>query len=292
MHLIFLDRKIPLHTRYLVFFAALLFSFVGKTQPQSPEIKVISWNIRDFGQSRNDQEIEQIAGILKTADIICIQEVVAGHPGGAQAVGRLATALTRNGQNWDYRISDPTQSPNSHIRERYAFLWKSSRITIKDRPFLLKAVDAAVHREPYVGIFKAYQSEIVVINYHSRTHEDESDAEMEEISAITSQLDFYRDKNILWLGDFNLSQDHPCFDALKIKGFHPVVNGEKTTLKTNCKEGFYLSSEEDNIFYRLPLLRYKSSRVIDFMKGEDCFMLPNKRKALSDHLPLEIILSE
>lgn len=288
----FTTRKFFVSIRLLTECTIILFFLLVRLQAQSPEIKIISWNIRDFGQSRSDEEIAQIAAMIKHADIICIQEVVAGHPGGAQAVGRLAETLARGGFSWDYRISDPTNSPNSHIRERYAFLWKPSRIQLSGRPYLLKTVDAAVHREPYVGVFKAYQTEFLVINYHSRTHEDEGDVEMEEISAITALVDSFGKDNQLWLGDFNLSHDHPCFDALKANGFRPTVRGAKTTLKTTCKEGLYLSSEEDNIFYRLKSLRYKSSRVIDFMASENCFLLPEKRKALSDHLPLEIVLSK
>ena len=79
-----------------------------------------------MGKSKDDQEIEVMAQSLKDADLVAIQEVVAGY-GGSQAVARLAEALNRKGDRWDYRISDPTSS-TPQTREKYAFLWKTRRV--------------------------------------------------------------------------------------------------------------------------------------------------------------------
>ncbi len=53
---------------------------------------------------------------------------MAGY-GGAQAVARLADELNRKGTKWDYVISDPTSS-SAYKTERYAFIWKTSKVTI------------------------------------------------------------------------------------------------------------------------------------------------------------------
>jgi endonuclease/exonuclease/phosphatase family metal-dependent hydrolase len=262
--------------------------YQGKAQ--APGVTVISWNIRDFGQSRNDEEIDRIASLIRHADIVAIQEVVAGHPGGAQAVGKLAEALKRLGNDWDYRISDPTRSPNPHVRERYAFLWKPDRVILRGRPYLMTEVDPEVHREPYIGIFQAVNGSLTILNYHSRTHEDEREVEMEEIAAITQQLKQFEPSDILWLGDFNLSQQHPAFLAVKKLGYRPLFSEQKTTLKTTCKDGNYLSSEEDNIFYKPHQLKVLSTDVVDFMRNKDCHTLAEWRKIYSDHLPLEVRL--
>lgn len=47
-------------------------------------LTIVSWNIRDFGQSRNDQEIRDIAQVIRQADIVAIQKVVAKDPGGVK----------------------------------------------------------------------------------------------------------------------------------------------------------------------------------------------------------------
>ncbi len=69
-----------------------------------------------------------MAELVRDADIVAIQEVVAGY-GGAQAVARLVDNLNRKGAKWDYVISDPTNSPK-YVTERYAFIWKTKNINI------------------------------------------------------------------------------------------------------------------------------------------------------------------
>ncbi len=134
------------------------------------DVIFVSWNLRDFGRTRDDMEIRAICEVLRHADIVAIQEVVGIDSGGAQAVGRLVDELDRSGADWDYTISNPTHSPSHCISERYAFLWKSNKATLMGKAKLLAEVDVAVHREPYVARFRINNSIITMINYHSRTH--------------------------------------------------------------------------------------------------------------------------
>jgi endonuclease/exonuclease/phosphatase family metal-dependent hydrolase len=50
----------------------------------------VSWNLQDFGRSKSPEEIERIAEIIVAADVVALQEVVAGKGFGAQAIARLA----------------------------------------------------------------------------------------------------------------------------------------------------------------------------------------------------------
>ena len=68
----------------------------------------MSWNIANFGKSRSDDQIAFMAGVLRNADIVAVQEVTAGKDAGVQAVAKLADALSRTGAKWDYIVSDPT----------------------------------------------------------------------------------------------------------------------------------------------------------------------------------------
>jgi deoxyribonuclease-1-like protein len=76
------------------------------------EIVIVSWNIKDFGQSRTDEEITAIAQHVRHADVLAIQEVVAIHPGGAQASARLISILN------SYNISLQDKISEKH------YLWK------------------------------------------------------------------------------------------------------------------------------------------------------------------------
>lgn len=104
MHLI--ERKLMFQKILLLFI--LLISV--QTFSQKDEITNVSWNIQDFGKTKSYDELEEIAELLRDADIVAIQEVVSGF-GGAQAVAKLTDILNRKGTQWDYVISNPTRIP-------------------------------------------------------------------------------------------------------------------------------------------------------------------------------------
>ena len=108
-------------------FLFLVFVFSFSSGFSQTGISICSWNFKDFGKSKNASEIDFIANTIKGFDVIAIQEVVAGY-GGAQAVARLHAALNRNESNWDYVVSNPTSSANDYKVERYACIWKTSRL--------------------------------------------------------------------------------------------------------------------------------------------------------------------
>jgi endonuclease/exonuclease/phosphatase family metal-dependent hydrolase len=88
-------------------FSGICFILVLFFQSLNAQTTLVSWNLKDFGKSKSDEEINFIANTLKNYDVVAIQEVVAGE-GGAQAIARLADALNRKGSMWDYSISNPT----------------------------------------------------------------------------------------------------------------------------------------------------------------------------------------
>ena len=112
-------------------------------------LRLITWNIQDLGQSKDSTEIAFIVKTLKDFDIIVIQEVVAKHPAGVQKVAQIADELNRTGSKWDYRISDPTKSPSAYMSERYAFLWKTSKVSLKGRAYLDDELSSEIIREPF-----------------------------------------------------------------------------------------------------------------------------------------------
>lgn len=271
------------------FVSILVFTlvYVGTVSFQS--LTVLSWNLKDFGQSRDDKEIKLIAQEIRDADIVAIQEVVAKHPGGAKAVARLADQLNRMGAKWDYRISDPTHNKSPHKRERYAYLWKTSKVTITGgRPQLISELATKVDREPYQIQFKTKQGEILtMLNYHACTHKKHN-PERAEIDAISEWVLSQSFENVIWCGDMNLLIDDIAFSKILSSGYSSVLNGEKTSLKMKCKKGNYLSRAEDNVLYKLSTLDYQGGRVMDFVGDEDCGDVSWKRTSYSDHLGVEV----
>jgi deoxyribonuclease-1-like protein len=250
----------------------------------SSNLTIATWNIRDLGRTKDAEEIHQIANILRDFDIVAIQEVVAKDPAGAQAVAKIADELNRMGSKWDYSISNPTKSPSANISERYAFLWKTSKVKIINKPYLDKELEDLCFREPYIAKFKLKKAEetFYVINYHSRKHYDKPE---EEIVHFKDYLDRLDSKRIFIAGDFNLNEKHEVWNPLYNLGFKPSLRNTPTTLKTKCKSNNYLNHSIDNIYYNSSHIQQIQSGTIDFV--EDCDNLSNAR-SLSDHLPVFI----
>ena len=255
-----------------------LFLFLSYiTFSQQNDFNLISWNIQDFGKTKSNKELDEIADIIREADIVAIQEVVAGY-GGAQGVAKLADILNRKGAQWDYVISDPTNS-SKYVTERYAVVWKTKHIKIKNRGKLIKELDTLVDREPFLIDFYMGDKKLSLINFHSRPHNKNPEA---EIKAITEYIINSSSSPLILAGDFNVNESKPIFDNFKSKGYTAAVINQKTTLKKACDGFEYRNHPIDNIFYSSSLLKTESG-ALDFVRA--CDNLEKARK-LSDHLPV------
>jgi len=244
-------------------------------------IHIASWNIQDLGQSKNTEEIAFMANVLKGYDLVLIQEVVAKHPAGAQKVAELADELNRRGAKWDYSISNPTKSPSVYMSERYAFLWKTSKIDIIGRAYLDSELETKIYREPYIGKFKLKKENTAfyVVNFHSRKHDDQPELEIQYFKDYPNRLN---SNNIIIAGDFNLNENHPVWNDLYNLGFKAALNNKKTTLKRSCNATGYLSHAIDNMYFSSGF-SVVNSGIIDYI--ETCNNLEAARK-ISDHLPV------
>ncbi|SMC35376.1 endonuclease/exonuclease/phosphatase family protein [Cellulophaga tyrosinoxydans] len=259
----------------------LIFS-AFKGYSQDVKISLASWNIKDFGQTKSREELDEIAEILRDVDIIAIQEVVAGY-GGAQAVAKLTDILNRKGSKWDYVISSPTNS-SKYVTERYAFVWKTRDIKIKNRGRLIKELDSLIDREPFLLDFYLGTKKFTVLNFHSRPFDKDPES---EIKALTEYVKNSSNSSMLIAGDFNVDQNKAVFNDLKKSGFKAAVTGKKTTIKRTCDQNDYLNYAIDNIFYSKNINK-QEAKVIDFVGV--CGNLDKARK-LSDHLPVYLRFS-
>lgn len=265
-------------------FLLLFFLFSEGEQLQfnteKDKISVISWNLRDFGSSKTNAEIEFIASTVKNYDIVLIQEVVANDPGGSQAVGRLGDALNRKGAKWEYRISDPTSGDSPYKKERYAFLWKPSKVHLTGKPWLEQKYAAEIGREPFYATFKAGSKEFTLVNFHGRTKSAQPETEVKYFKFLPGE---YPKLNLIFCGDFNLPSSHTVFNPLKKMGYQPALTGQKTSMRQECKNDDCLASEFDNIFYKPATVKFEASGVIHFYKSLRDF---KEARNLSDHVPI------
>jgi len=263
-----------------ILYVLLLLHLTISSQEQ---ISLISWNIRDFGRTKSTEELDKMSEIVRDADIVAIQEVVVGY-GGAQAVAKLADNLNRKGAKWDYVISNPTNSTN-YVTERYAFIWKTKNIKIKNRGLLIADLDSLVDREPFYLDFYIKGKKLTILNFHSRPHDKNPES---EILAITNYLKINSSQHpIILAGDFNIDEKELVFNGLKAMGYKASIVNQRTTLKHGCDENNYLNYAIDNIFHSKNISKIEGN-TIDFVKA--CESLEEARK-LSDHLPVLLQLS-
>ncbi|MFH7004817.1 endonuclease/exonuclease/phosphatase family protein [Flavobacterium bizetiae] len=253
----------------LLFFTVLSFS----------QTKLLSWNLENFGKSKSESELNFIANTILNYDIVALQEVVAGY-GGAQAVAKLAMLLNEKGAKWDYAISNPTSSTSSHKVERYAFLWKTSKIKLKGNTWLEKQYHLEIDREPYFATFEINKKTITLVNFHAITKSKQPETEIKYFKFLPGE---YPNLNLLFLGDFNCPQSHTVFNPLKKMGYSPILQNQKTTLKQQCKNDICLASEFDNMFYKTSTIEFMNSGIVPFHKN---FNSLKEARRISDHIPI------
>jgi deoxyribonuclease-1-like protein len=294
----------------------LLISTIITTSVFPQSFSLLSWNIQDLGKSKTQEEISKIIDIIKDFDLVLIQEVNAKDPTaeGAQTVKKIAEKLNQNDNNWGYSVSDATNSKSAYYMEKFAYLWKTSKLKLLTIPYLDEELEEICYKEPYLAEFQIKESShsFWVINVHSRMPRNKSgyqtkkskDSSNYVISLnwkkfedkpefeIKHFIDYPRrlkDDNIIIAGDFNLSEDNDVWIPLKGLGFTPATFNKPTSLKKECsKDGHYLNDSIDNIFYNSNIYGKVKSGSLDFV-GE-CRNLISARK-ISDHLPVFIELN-
>jgi deoxyribonuclease-1-like protein len=257
----------------------------NETANKPSSLKIVSWNVKDMGASKTDAEIDFIAQILKTYDIVAMQEVSVDYAG-ARAVARLSDQLNRQGNKWSYALSNPTSGEGS---ERYAYMWKSNKVSLYKKVWLANEQNMAqlIDREPALACFKMQDQYLTIANFHAVPTTKKPQREIELIHQLHST---YTKDNLLIAGDFNLSQKDPAFDKLKKSGYVPLLLDQKTSLRrTTDPQGSYLSQPYDNIWIENAQFTCLKSGINDFVPK-----LPNLKAAnqISDHLPVwcELVL--
>ncbi|RKS00570.1 endonuclease/exonuclease/phosphatase family protein [Flavobacterium sp. 102] len=260
----------------------LLLIFLSLTTILNAQVKTLTWNVENLGNSKSDSTITYIANTVKAYDIVALQEVVAGE-GGAQAVAKLAAELNRKGAKWDYAISDPTSS-SAYKTERYAFLWKTAKVRLVNKPWLEKKYSLLIDREPYYATFEYNKKQFTLANFHAITKSKQPETEIKHFKNLPAQ---YPNLNIVFLGDFNCPQSHTVFNPLKKMGYKPAFIDQKTSLKRSCENDNCLSNEFDNVWYNSDKILVKNPKAIHFYNDFNDFA---KAKEVSDHIPLTIEL--
>jgi deoxyribonuclease-1-like protein len=264
----FLNNK--LFFTILAFFILLL---------SNAQVSVCSWNLMNFGKSKSDSELAFIAAIINNYDVVTIQEVVAGN-GGSKAIYRLVNILNNKGFHWDYAISDPTTSANPSSRERYAFLWKPSKVKKIGGSWLEQNYQEEIDREPYMSTFEYNGKQFTIASFHAVPKKKHPESEIKYFKFLPS---LYPKLHLVFMGDFNCVQSNTVFNPLKKLGYKNTLENQKTSLRQKCINNDCLASEYDNMFYYSNKINRLQSGIIPFYKS---FTTLKEAKKISDHIPI------
>jgi deoxyribonuclease-1-like protein len=241
--------------------------------------KVLSWNIQNFGLSKSDASIDFIANIMKTYDVILIQEVNASYSG-PQAISKLVSRLKNLGSDWDYSISNPTIGKGI---ERYAYVWKKS-VKLIGKPYLYTPLQFTIDREPYIATFANNRDTFTLANVHLVPKHKHPELEIIQLY----QLAALKNQHIVIAGDFNCPHFNMAFDKLYAYHFRHAFLRTPTTLKMKAKNGSHLASMYDNFYYEYNELEVANPLRIDFSVQFSSLI---EARRISDHLPISIFLS-
>jgi deoxyribonuclease-1-like protein len=196
-------------------------------------------------------------------------------------VAKLNDALNRKGFKWDYKVSDITSNENPDRRERYAFLWKTSKVKMIGKAWLEVKYNVEIDREPFFATFLYNNTEFTLVNFHAIPKAKQPETEIKYFKFFPAE---YPGKNLIFCGDYNCPQSHTVFNPLKSLGYKPILTNQKTSLKQECVTNNCLASEYDNMFYNASKVKYNLSGIVPFFINFN-YDLKAARK-VSDHVPI------
>ena len=124
-----------------------------------------------------------------------------------------------------------------------------------------------------------------MVNFHAITKSKQPETEIKYFKFLPEE---YPTLNLIFAGDFNCPQSHTVFNPLKKMGYKPVLINQKTTLKKEEKNGKYLTSAFDNIFYNTRKIKVNNCGIIPFYKS---FETLKESRTISDHIPIWVVFS-
>jgi endonuclease/exonuclease/phosphatase family metal-dependent hydrolase len=248
--------------------------FAQIPQAKSGTMVVATWNMKDFGtKSRDDIELTQVCQVLKSFDLVVMQEVF-----GEEVLSRTASIMKdRFGLSYKYLLS----APEGGNRESYAFFFKEDLVEALSMPTIEH--DSVFKRPPCYLLVKAGGFDFYVIDIHMSTRDDSKDqtAEANELAAIYDRLQSQDgEDDLLLLGDFNLAPTDKKLASLRaIPSIGFVDETRKTTLRNSFDDNIWLQGRFTS--------QYKGEwGILDFSQEYFDGNRDAAMRAVSDHLPV------
>ena len=191
--------------RYFLSIVLVLLIITGcetesETQPVTSTIRVASFNIQIFGQSKiNKPEVmDMLSRIIKNFDVVAIQEVRSKQQ---NVMPALLSYVNDEDTEYDYVISERLGRTTS--KEQYVFVYNTKTVAlIPDGSYVIDDPDDVFEREPFVAFFRSGNFDFKLVNNHIKPSDVQ--AELGQLAVVINDIyDSSSEKDIIVLGDMN-----------------------------------------------------------------------------------------
>lgn len=251
---------------------------------QEEILRIGVFNVQVFGvkKASNPKLMSTLAEILRTYDIIAVQEI---RDSSQTALPALVKAVNSKGAHYSYVVSERLGRTSS--KEQYAYIYDSDRVKLEGEPYTYSEPEGTdpFHRQPYIATFedKNETFSLVLITVHT-----DPDEATEEINSLSTVLDNTRqtcpdEDNFVIMGDMNA--DGSYFDEDKANFLSGgeycwlIDNSmDTTTGDTNCTYDRIIITEDMEPHY--------TGGAGVFRYDLEYNLTPEETDAISDHYPV------
>jgi endonuclease/exonuclease/phosphatase family metal-dependent hydrolase len=262
---------------------SLIFSllFLTTTIVSAQGIVIGSWNIERLGHG-DHKNYEAVAFIANHFDFLAVQEGMT-----QEGLDYLESALeTVSNESWGI-LSSHSIGRGSYT-EKYAFLWRESKVAYDTGAVVYLDPGDLFAREPYSAQFKdlTTNTTFVASTVHILFGKSVGDR-LPEIQELANYWDWlsevYPNQPRLLMGDFNLPPTHKGWQPLYDQNVKPLIIDGKTTVSST--EGRYVSLY-DNIFVDInSTLNINQSGILKFPELLN-WSHEDSTRHVSDHTPV------
>lgn len=262
----------------LVYTLFIMIAFTLSLVAEDNEIKIATWNIRDLNKEKPKDALSDIANIMKSYDIIAVQE--------AEEVAPLFEIMDRMP---GYRLIFSKRVGGSlGYGEHYAFFYKASKVELKKNGYIFDDSADEFVREPFIASFKSGNFDFTLINIHVLYGGRDPSKRRKEIEKLDDIINYVQMKNadeedVILIGDFNFPRDDIGW---QIKTHRAIVGPSQKTMIRD-------SSSYDNIWIN-PKATYEYKGVFEVYKYDEVLYNNNDsliQNKISDHRPVYAVFN-
>ncbi len=186
----------------IIFILGIVFAGAIPAETDKEFIKIASWNIRIFSNSRTDSELRSICKVAQQFDFITIIELR------DEAILKRMVSMLKNEFNKSYSY-EMSMEVGATSKERYAFLYDNTIIKCVKSGEIF--ADTTFLRSPYYATFKAGNFDFTTICIHVIWGNTVGERR-KEINRLAYVFNTLQDRDLLendimLMGDFNRGPD-------------------------------------------------------------------------------------